>query len=56
MAVLDIDLEIPQSANNQKKGLDIDLSDKNLEKSSYILILMYKSKKITESLKFRIID
>ena len=27
MAVLDIDLEIPQSANNQKKGLDIDLSN-----------------------------
>jgi len=27
LAVLDIDLEIPQSANNQKKGLDIDLSD-----------------------------
>ena len=27
MAVLDINLEIPQSANNQKKGLDIDLSN-----------------------------
>lgn len=27
MAVLDIDLQIPQSTNNQKKGLDIDLSN-----------------------------
>jgi len=27
LAVLDIDLQIPQSTNNQKKGLDIDLSN-----------------------------
>ena len=36
--------------------IEIDLSDKNLEISSYILILMYKSQKITESLRFRIIN